>query len=95
MSTLKLIYNDLKRRTIPVEIDKLSKGIFMKLGTFKNIHIFSLYELPENIRKVTVYAVVEYIFRAYKFGVYDNKTHSITPVPEHSRYPLLFILEEV
>ena len=94
LNTLKLIYNDLRRRTIPVEIDKLSKGIFMKRGTFKNIHVISLYELPENIRKVTVYAITEYIFRAYKFGVYDAKTNSVISIPEGSRYPILFILEE-
>lgn len=91
---LKLIYNDLQRMATPAEIDKICQDIFLKSGSDKNIHVFSLYELPENMRKVTVYAIIEYIFRAYKFGIYNETEKITTRIPESKRYPLLFILEE-
>ncbi|NJE42790.1 ATP-binding protein [Thermococcus sp. GR6] len=90
---LKNAYRDLKKMADPSEVDKLSVDIFMG-NTPERIHVFSLYSLPEKMRKVVVFAIVEYIFRAYKFGIYNEDTKETIRIPEKSRYPLLFILEE-
>ncbi len=99
LRVLEMIYDDLSRMATSKEIDKLCQTIFIKPDSDENenninIHVFSLYALPENIRKVTVYAIVKYIFRAYKFGIYNEETREVQSIPEVKRYPLLFIIEE-
>ncbi len=93
LRTLRSIYLDLTNMANPAEIDKLAVNIFT--GKYpQNIHVVSLYTLPEKIRKVVVFAIIEYIFRAYKFGVYEETEGRTIKIPEESRYPLLFVLEE-
>lgn len=85
LDTLKYIYIDLLRSgAIPCEINAIAKKICKKGKTDKNIHRFSLSALPDRFRKLTVWAIVSYIFRMYKFKLLN----------EDDRYPLLFILEE-
>ncbi|WP_456328034.1 helicase HerA domain-containing protein [Archaeoglobus sp.] len=85
LDTLKYIYIDLLRSgAIPCEINEIAKIICKKGKSDINIHRFSLSALPDRLRKLTVWAIVSYIFRMYKFKLLN----------ENERYPLLFILEE-
>ncbi len=77
------VYNELINSGVtPCDIEKLVVKI--STSTDKRVHIFSLSTLPNNLRKLMVYAIVEQTFRKYKF----NK------IPKEKRHPVLFILEE-
>jgi len=66
----------------PQDIEELVETI----STYDNkrVHIFSLSTLPNNLRKLMVYAIIEQTFRKYKFN----------RIPKEKRHPILFILEE-
>lgn len=92
LDTLEIIYKDLIKFAKPKEIDYLTQSIFLESSNSPNLHRFSLSILPERMRKVMVYAIISYIFRAYKFGI--GEQDSTIKVEEHERHPILFLLEE-
>jgi len=81
LNTLKIIYKELEKSSKPLEIDEFLDKLFDNENK-KHVYRFSLSSLPENIRKILVYAIVTYIFRSYKFKKVQNYK------------PILFILEE-
>lgn len=68
-------------QSIEIDIEELVQEI---VSSDASVFVISLSDLPENIRKVFVHAVVEYTFRLYKTG----------EIPRDNRKPILFILEE-
>jgi hypothetical protein len=57
----------------------------------QTIYRLSLTDLSSNLRKATVYGVVTYFFRSFKFGGYRARSTTAGPA---NAYPTLFVLEE-
>jgi hypothetical protein len=57
----------------------------------ETVYRLSLTDLSSNLRKATVYAVVTYFFRSFKFG--GHRARRTTAGPANA-YPTLFVLEE-
>jgi hypothetical protein len=57
----------------------------------ETIYRLSLTDLSSNLRKATVYGVVTYFFRSFKFGGYRARR---TAAGAANAYPTLFVLEE-
>lgn len=107
INTLQAIYRDLLRGLGTTEKEKISKvcpladlkylakEICSKLkGSNKIIFRISLSSLPDRIRKTFVYAVIEYIFRVYKYNSSINIKDEEISMNEKNRYSVLFVLEE-
>jgi len=110
VNTLQTIYTDLLRSfgindKKPIsehkplaDIEELSKLIVSKtLNYHKYVFRISLSSLPENIRKVYVYAITDYIFRRYKYNLpfkEKDKKDKFISLNKENRFPILFILEE-
>ncbi|MFX0092305.1 MAG: ATP-binding protein, partial [Candidatus Hodarchaeota archaeon] len=77
----------------PIDLDVLLHEV-VDLSSCPSTHVylFSLSSLSNNIRKVTVGSVINWIFKRYKFGTYSAAATPRNPIPNAS--PVCFILEE-
>jgi len=107
INTLQVIYSDLLRSLGTTEREAISKVCSLAdlsiltsclcsnlYGSSKILFRISLSALPERIRKIFVYAVVEYVFRNYKYSSGISIENNYIPLTEEIRHPVLFVLEE-
>ena len=90
---LRAIYSDaLRSGAQAIDLDSFFHNVAVRNGAQpQTVYRLSLSELTGNLRKATVYGVITYFFRQFKFRNFRARTQGTNAA---NAYPTLFVLEE-